>query len=222
MSHEVRTPLNGILGFSKLLIKPDLNDQVKGKYINIIDTSSSQLMNIIEDLILISEIQTNQVTILDENIILAELLYNVFHSFKSKFEAKRIDFTMDLNDDVNALTINSDKYKITDILNRLLSNALKFTDNGHVRLSVSLNGLEILFSIEDTGIGIEEELKEKIFIPFRQADLEQSRVFEGNGLGLSIAKGYTEILGGKIWVKSTVKKGSIFYFTVPFNSTCQI
>lgn len=222
LSHEVRTPLNAILGFSKILNKPELNNIKKERYINIIETSSNKLMDVIEDLILISEIHTNQVTILNESIILAELLYNIFHSYKGKFDAKSIDFSIDLNDDVNALIINSDKYKITDILKRLLNNALKFTDKGHVKLSGSLKEFEILFSVEDTGIGIEEELHEKIFTPFRQADLKPSRVFEGNGLGLSIAKGYAEKLGGKIWVKSKKNKGSIFYFTIPFSSTCQI
>lgn len=215
MSHEVRTPLNGIIGFSKLLNKKELSNEKKEKYVSIIEQNSNALIKIVDDLILISEIQTKQVQLIHEKVNVGEILMNVYNSFKSAFLDKNIHFSLDIEERIKRLITNTDKYRLTDIINRLVDNALKFTHAGTVKLHCALEDKKILISVYDTGIGIPKLLHEKIFLPFRQVEIGHNRNYGGNGLGLSIAKGFIEILGGKIWLTSSLGSGTTFYFNIP-------
>ena len=217
MSHEVRTPMNGIIGFAQFLKDPELTNENRIRYINIINDSCQQLLSIIEDILEVSKIETGQIEIMNEEFDARELVNDAFISHKDICEQKGIKF-----ENKNLLRgdciIYSDKIKWRQVINNLLNNALKFTHEGNIEIGAKGNNDHIEIYVKDTGIGIENEIKEKIFERFRQAENAIARTYGGTGLGLAIAKGYVELLNGKIWVDSEVGKGSTFSFRIPRNN----
>ena len=223
ISHEIRTPFNGILGFLKLILEDDLTDDEKAEYGAIINLSSSRLMNTINDIVEISQIQAGQMKVLPSEIKINQLISELFDRFKNDAGNKGLQFTIENGLPVNTEYLNTDRNKLNIILNHLISNAIKFTKIGSIELGIQLveKGGEILFSVKDTGVGIPKAKQQLIFDIFMQGDVSNTRSFEGSGLGLAIAKAYTEMLGGKIWVESDrngelTSKGSAFYFTIPY------
>ncbi|MBI9053971.1 MAG: response regulator [Bacteroidales bacterium] len=215
MSHEVRTPMNGIMGFSQFLKAPDLDQENKLRYINIINDSCQQLLRIIEDILEISKLETGQIELTFEEFKISEIVNGVYINHVDLCEKKGI--RLSLNNEISIeRVLLSDKMKIIQILNNLLNNALKFTHEGKIEIGAIDRNDHVEIYVQDTGIGIENEIKEKIFERFRQAETTMSRTYGGTGLGLAIAKGYIELMNGEIWVDSNIGSGSSFYFKLPF------
>ncbi len=226
MSHELRTPMNGIIGFSKLLKDhSDLDQETQKKYLNIINKSGYILLNLINDIIDLSKIEANHLKInyraCRVNEIMEELL-SFFNSEKEGVEKSHIQLLLEKGDKDKDITIYSDPNRIRQILYNLLSNALKFTYKGTITFGYKINAGEIIFYVNDTGIGLTSKECEIIFERFRQVDDKTTRRYGGSGLGLSISKGIVENMNGKIWVESEKESivenkagGSTFYFSLP-------
>ncbi|MEI6574577.1 MAG: PAS domain S-box protein [Bacteroidota bacterium] len=217
MSHEIRTPMNGILGFSDLLSEPGLTSEDQKEYITLIQQSSNRMLNILHEIVDISRIESGLVSIhfLETNI--NENIENVFNFLKPEADKKSLtlSFKNGLQDKNASVVTDTDKVYL--ILTNLVKNAIKYTDTGFIEFGYRKKELALEFFIKDTGIGIKKERQEAIFERFVQADIEDLQARQGAGLGLSIAKAYVEMLGGKIWVNSEVGVGSTFYFTLPYN-----
>lgn len=220
MSHEIRTPMNGILGFSELLDNPDLTEEKRKRFIEIIKNSTHQLLHIIDDIMEISVLETKQIIAEENPACLNDLLCELFTIFNIKATKKNIKLVLknELSDQES--TILTDKIKLNKVLGNLLENALKFTNEGIVELGYKLNKdsepAELEIYVKDTGIGIKPEKQKLIFDRFSQAEKELSKKIGGLGLGLSIAKENTELLGGKIAVVSDLGEGAAFFVTIPY------
>ena len=234
MSHEIRTPMNGIVGFSELLAVGNLPERQKQKYIQIIRQSSDQLLHIINDILDISKIEVGEVKVSKASFNIDLLLKELNSLFTAQIKQnlqKNIKLSHKNNLPANKMVIYSDKFRLHQIMSNLINNALKFTEEGFVTFGADFikagNNHEkyicnvteydkVLFFVKDSGPGISEEMKTVIFDRFRQSDDSTTRKYSGTGLGLSIAKGLVQILGGEIWLKSKLGKGSVFYFTLPY------
>ncbi|MCF8380896.1 MAG: response regulator [Bacteroidales bacterium] len=220
ISHEIRTPMNGILGFANLLKQPELTGEKTKLYIDIINKSGMRMLNIINAIIEISKIEAGQmkVTISPTNVNVE--IDEVFDFFKQEVEKKAIDFSYSKALPDTKAIIETDKQKLCAILINLVKNSIKYTDKGSIKLGyefIKVKSIaELKFYIKDTGIGIPENRQEAIFDRFVQADIEDMEAREGSGLGLSIAKAYIEMLGGKIWLNSEPGIGTDVYFTIPY------
>jgi len=215
MSHEIRTPMNGIVGFAAMLDNPDLTEDKRKEFVEIINLCSNQLLVIIEDILVISRIETGQVSIINQRFIISDLLHEVETLFIPTIKAKE-DVSLKLNETLtnDQSYIRTDFLKLKQILANIIGNAIKFTQKGYVEFGYTQSADFFTFYVKDTGIGIPAELHTVIFDRFRQAEISDSRNYGGTGLGLSISKAYIEMLGGKIWVDSTPGTGSTFYFTI--------
>lgn len=215
MSHEIRTPMNGILGFSQLLKDQNISREKKERFIEAIDISTHQLLHIITDILDISKIEAGQETTHPEVFNLNNLIEEIYNFFQPQANQKNLKLLLNKNLPFGLVNIKSDPIKLGQILNNLIGNALKFTEKGTIEIIVKATDDRIIFSIKDTGIGIDPSLHSVIFDRFRQVELTQSRKYGGTGLGLSLAKSYTEMLGGTIKVHSVPDNGSIFTFEIP-------
>jgi len=218
MSHEIRTPMNGILGFAELLKRPDLTTDKQQMYINIIEKSGSRMLNIINDIIDISKIESGLMRTSFTETNINELIDFIYTFFKPEVEQKGMQLIYSNGLDSKRAIINTDKEKIYAILINLVKNGIKYSDKGVIEFGYYQKGNSLEFYVKDTGIGIPEDRQNAIFERFIQADISDKRAFQGAGLGLAISKAYIEMLGGQIWVESELEKGSTFYFTLPYNS----
>jgi PAS domain S-box-containing protein len=227
MSHEIRTPMNGILGFSELLKEPDLSGEVKQEYIGIIEKSGARMVSIINDIVDISKIESGQmkVSLLETNINEQIEFISTFFAPEAEQKGLQITFRNALSPEQSV--IKTDRQKVLAIFSNLVKNAIKFTKKGSIEIGYFLDpgsvetrhALSLLtFYVKDTGIGIGKEKHTVIFERFRQGSESLNREYEGAGLGLSISKAYVEMLGGKMWVESEFLHGSIFYFTIPYQT----
>jgi signal transduction histidine kinase/CheY-like chemotaxis protein len=217
MSHEIRTPMNGILGFTELLKDPKLGEAEQKQYIEIIERSGDRMLNIINDLINISKVESGQMEIsIGETNINSQLDY-LYTFFKPEATKKGLHLEVKNQLNLKDSIIKTDREKIYAILTNLVKNAIKFTNAGSIEFGYIVKGKFMEFYIKDTGKGIPKNKKELVFERFRQAH-ESNAVGnnEGSGLGLTISKAYVEMLGGKIWLESEEGKGSTFYFTIPY------
>ncbi|WP_372751946.1 ATP-binding protein [Labilibaculum sp.] len=226
MSHEIRTPMNAILGFSGLLANPDNTPSKNNRFIDIITNSGKQLMCIINDIIDISKIESNQLSISIATISVNETLKNIFEVLqKTTLEKGKqsIEVRLNLLDDKKYYQIETDEVRFIQIYNNLLSNAVKFTPSGSIEIGfqeIQENSQSYLeFYVKDTGYGIHEDKFEHIFERFSQ--ISETNYREGNGLGLSITKGLVLLLGGTIRLESKLDIGTTFYFTIPWKKTLQ-
>lgn len=215
MSHEIRTPMNGILGFSSLLSEPDLTFETKQQYLKIIQKSGQRMLNTVNDLIEISRIETGQVQLTVATTNIADQINNLFLPFKPQADEKNLSFVLVNNIPAGKSTITTDIAKFDSILNNLIKNAIKYTDQGTIEISCCEKGERLYVDVKDTGIGIPEDRQKAIFNRFEQADIADTRALQGSGLGLTITKAYVEMLGGNISVKSKVGNGSVFSFDIP-------
>ncbi|TSA24674.1 MAG: response regulator [Bacteroidetes bacterium] len=218
LSHEIRTPMNGILGFAQLLKEPHLTFGEQKKFIQHIEKSSARMLNIITAIVNISKIESGQMEISVSEINVNEKIEFVYNFFKPEVEQKGVQFLVKSTLSSKEAVIRSDSGKILSILNNLVDNAVKFTHTGSIEFGYEKKGKYLEFFIKDTGDGIPEEKQDFIFERFRQGSESMTRNYEGAGLGLSIAKAYVEMLGGKIWLESEPGKGSAFYLTIPYNA----
>lgn len=218
MSHEIRTPMNGILGFTDLLRNENLENEKREEYIDIIQNSGNHLLNLINDIIDISKIDSGQVNLFEEECKLNFCLLDISKFFNEIIKEKsnsKVQLIINYGIPVGEDTIIVDETKLRQILTNLIGNAIKFTKKGSITVDSSFYEQDyILFSVKDTGIGITKESQSLIFERFRQADQSTTKNYGGTGLGLAISKAYVEMMGGKIWVESETRKGSTFYFTI--------
>ncbi len=215
LSHEVRTPMNGIVGFAELLLDRSLDEESKQEYVETIMVNSNSLLKIISDIIEISKIKTELLSINYREFSLNEMIRELKIHFHDLAVKKRLEFSFPEFNSNEKILIISDEPKIKLILTHLLDNAFKFTESGSVQGKCMKNDSFLEFSIADTGIGIPQEYVELIFEPFRQIEDSFNRKFGGNGLGLAIAKAYVELLGGKIKLQPNTPAGSVFTFSLP-------
>ncbi len=219
MSHEIRTPLNAIIGFTELLSqnapRPDQLEDLK-----MLKFSGENLLNIINDILDFNKLDSGKVQLSCVPFNLRELTQSLYQSFSYKAREKQIEFEVEFDEKI-PYVVKGDSLRLSQVLNNLISNAIKFTTLGSVKLKITLEGqspggISVMFSVVDTGIGIPKEKHEKIFEQFIQADSDTTRLFGGTGLGLSISNKLAQLMGSRIALKSVPKEGSTFYFTTLF------
>ncbi len=217
MSHEIRTPMNGILGFAELLKEPELSGEKQLEYIQIIKKSGDRMLNIINDIVDISKIEAGLMSILETPTNINTQIEEVYSFFNPEAQYKGISLSVKTGLPSKASVIVTDREKIYAILTNLVKNAVKYCDKGSIEIGYVLKNGFLEFFVRDTGLGIPADRQEAIFDRFIQADIADTRAYQGAGLGLSISKSYVEMLGGKIRVESETGKGSVFYFTIPYH-----
>ena len=220
MSHELRTPMNGIIGMAQLLAGTPLTEAQR-EFADIINSSANSLLAIINDVLDLSKIEASKLNIEHVNMDLRDAVDEVASMMATQIASKNIDFIVSVQPDLPSL-INGDPHRMRQCILNLLSNAYKFTQQGHIHLTVTrvahARRPTISVCVEDTGVGISPEAMAKLFRPFVQADASTTRKFGGTGLGLSIVKRLIELMGGEISVVSELGKGSRFWFTLPLES----
>jgi signal transduction histidine kinase len=212
VSHEIRTPMNAICGFSELLSRENLSTEKKKRYVDIIINNSNQLLSIVNDILTLSNIETGQESVTLHTVSIEKVARSIQVHFQPMADAKGIYLNLSFYKDIEILT---DEEKLKQILWNLVGNAIKFTHAGGVDFGFKLHNNEMELFVKDTGIGIDEEGKTKIFKRFVQADPSISLRYGGTGLGLTISKSLTEMLGGKIRLESEPSKGTTVFFSLP-------
>ncbi|WP_372745969.1 response regulator [Lutibacter sp.] len=215
ISHEIRTPMNGILGFANLLKNPQLSEEKQRTFIDIISKSGVRMLSTLNDLMDISKLETGQVKINYTPTNIHDELEILHGLFKPESAAKNLVLNLTLPKNKGSIVLKTDREKLFAILSNLIKNAIKFSSDGGVDFGYEQKGEFLEFYVMDTGIGIPKNRQKAIFDRFIQADINDTNVHEGSGLGLSISKSYITMLGGDIWVESIENKGSQFYFTLP-------
>jgi PAS domain S-box-containing protein len=218
MSHEIRTPMNGILGFTELLKEPNLSTDDQQDFIQTIQISGERMLNTINNLVDVSKIESGLTTVVIDETNINKKIEFAYKFFKPEVERKGLQFIVKNGLSTNDAVIRTDNEKVYGVLTNLIKNAVKFTYDGSIEFGYILKGKFLEFYVKDTGVGIPKNLQQTIFERFRQGSNDLNRLYEGSGLGLSIAKSYVEMLGGNIWVESEESKGSTFYFTIPYHS----
>lgn len=215
ISHEVRTPLNGIMGAAMLLNEPGLEQDEIPSLIEIINLSTQRLIQTVTDYMDISLLTSGNIELNVREHTLNEITEPLIKKIEEGCKAKNLEFVVDISNEVSAQPINTDSELLSKALNHLLSNAVKFTKSGKVWFSCSRNQHDIVFEVKDTGVGIEPKMQEKIFENFTQEDMGNSRKFEGSGLGLSIVSRVTDKLKGKIAMSSKKDEGTTITLHIP-------
>ena len=219
MSHEIRTPMNAIVNFCDLLTRTTLSRKQK-EYLGIIRSSSWSLLEIINDLLDLSKIEADKLNFEKSPTSICQVVEEVSNLFCDQIKKKKIKYEVDIAPDIPSWVI-TDPLRLKQVMINLVSNAFKFTENGVISVKIESKSTtrrttEILFCVKDTGIGISPAVKEQLFDAFIQADSSITRKYGGTGLGLTISKKLIEMMGGKIWVESTPKVGTSFFFSVEF------
>lgn len=220
MSHEIRTPMNAILGFSDLLLR-DLEDKLLMDYAEAIHLSSENLLVVINDILDLSKIESGKMVFEFVPFQLDKMLDSVVLTLKQLIEVKGLDFSLKIEENVKRKLMGAPK-RITQVLLNLIGNAIKFTSEGFINVKVAKiekNGATFLqFQVQDSGIGIPENQTSSVFESFTQVTNLKNRIVKGTGLGLAISKKLVELMGGQIFVYSTLGEGSSFYFTIPYKA----
>jgi len=215
MSHEIRTPMNGIMGFAELLKEPKLTGEEQQLFIEMIEKSGERMLNIINDLINISKIESGQMDVHYSETNINEQLEFLFNFFKLEAKQKKLQLIVNCPLSNGQSVITTDKEKVYAILTNLIKNAIKFTKSGSIEFGYQFAENKLIFYTKDTGIGIPQNKQKNVFERFVQASPGIMDGHEGAGLGLAISKAYVEMLGGEIWIESEEGKGTCFYFTLP-------
>ena len=207
--------MNGIMGFAELLQEQELPEEMQQSYLESIKLSGARMLNIIDDIVCISKIESGIMELDLKEIDVNDQLEYLFNYFTPETEAKDLILSLKIPPLSSKTKIKTDKNKFNIIFKNLIKNAIKYTDYGLIEFGYNTKAGFVEFYVKDTGMGIETGRQTAIFERFIQADIEDKMAKQGAGLGLAIAKAYVEILGGKIWVESSVGKGSVFYFSNP-------
>jgi len=221
MSHEIRTPLNAVIGLTDILQEGALSSE-QSKYVHLIQESGNHLLNVINDILDFSKIEAGRMVLEKIDFNLKHLLENTSELLKHKVQEKGLQFQLTIDPQVPR-EVMGDPGRLGQVLINLIANAIKFTDFGKISVSVKLlkddpNGPVLIFSVQDSGIGMSEEASKKLFNPFVQGDGSTNRRYGGTGLGLSICKRIVELMGGEIQVSSKEEEGSEFWFTATFEA----
>ncbi|MFB6374795.1 MAG: ATP-binding protein, partial [Bradymonadaceae bacterium] len=219
MSHDIRTPMNGIVGFTELLLGTDLDDNQR-EYVRLVDQSADTLLRLLNDVLDFSKIEAGEIELEPSDFVLTDLLGDSLQTFAVQAADKDLELAYYPSPELQDKRVRGDRLRLRQILDNLIGNAIKFTDQGHVFVRIELEDRSeericVHFSVEDTGVGIEPERQERIFEAFRQGietPLDADR--EGTGLGLAIASRLVDLMDGAIWLESEPGEGSIFHFTV--------
>jgi len=218
MSHEIRTPMNSILGFSELLRDPDtlgLHERIV--FLDVIQNNCEALLVIINDILDISKIEANQIDIVKTHFDLVAMMAEIEGTYKM-MQTNDVALVYDQSSQNEPFVICADLFRLKQIMQNLITNALKFTMKGEVRFGYEKHDDYVLFYVKDTGIGIDEKDFNRIFEQFNKInDIQQGRLFKGTGLGLAISKKLVNLLGGQIWLESHKGVGTGFYFTIAIN-----
>ncbi|MCK4344737.1 MAG: response regulator [Bacteroidales bacterium] len=235
MSHEIRTPMNAIIGFSDLLLNPEISKKEQDKFVEVIQESGGRLLHLIDDILDISKMESGLLTISKVKCsvlkLLSEQVMN-FNDLKIKMEKEKVEIRLDKNATRQDYTLITDPYRLKQILTNLIDNALKYTESGFIEIGYSILSAKhpekkgktgealsfIRFYVKDTGIGIPEDHIDYIFDRFIKVE-DKTKLYGGAGLGLTITKNLVNMMGGEIWVESVVNQGSTFYFTLPFEAS---
>lgn len=222
MSHEIRTPLNGILGITNIMLEEDSTFTQK-KYLNIIKNSSKSLKNIINDILDITKIEAGKFEIIERKFNIHNLINDIKGLYLFDIESKGIDFEISIDKNIPQ-TLIGDELRINQIISNLLSNATKFTEHGKISVIIEIEQIDeksvtLSFKVKDTGIGIEEKLKNKIFESFTQGELSTTKNYKGTGLGLAISKNLVSLMNGEISFQSSKEVGTEFKFKIPLKYT---
>jgi PAS domain S-box-containing protein len=215
ISHEVRTPLNGILGFAEIMSQADLSEEEKNLSLSMLFESSDRLLDTITNYMDISLITSRNLTLYKKYFLPEQILRELFAKNELKCSARNLELLLKIPEQTEKLSIYSDPEILSKILSHLLNNAIKFTEKGSINYGYTIHRNELEFFVKDTGTGIGKESLKSVFEHFIKEDRGPLKLTEGSGLGLSISKGLVELLGGKIWVVSERGKGSGFFFTMP-------
>ncbi len=216
LSHEIRTPMNGIVGFISLLENRVLSQEHMEKYLGQVKKSSDRMLETINNIVEISRIESEELPVYKTKVNIHTMLRNLHDSFLPAAKEKGLELL--LNNEVQPIDakVETDKNKLESILGNLIKNGIKFTNSGVVEIGSRRSNDSVLFYIRDTGTGIPDEWHEIIFERFAQVDSSLASPYEGLGLGLPIAKFYTGLLGGKLWLESQAGSGSTFWLSIPF------
>ena len=221
MSHEIRTPMNSIIGFSELLSKPGSFDKNKEKYLSFIINSGKSLLNLINDIIDISKIEAGQLKVKPRIVQLNPIMNEIYISQYQINDMKNKSFELKMTKAVETddFNINTDPFRLKQILNNLIGNAMTFTTKGFIEFGYKFSGPDkLLFYVKDTGVGMPKDKLEVIFKRFGQIEQKDDKNQSGTGLGLTISKKLAELLGGEMWVESEEGVGSTFFFTLPYDA----
>ena len=224
MSHDIRTPMNGIIGMTELVLDTQLTQEQR-EYLNLIQSSSQSLLKLLNDILDFSRIEAGQLFLEQTPFNLETSVATIASMMASHAHHKGIELLWDIDPDI-PLNLVGDPLRLQEIITNLVGNAIKFTSQGEIVLTVSRNSLvapesdpdtlELHFQVRDTGIGISEEKQHKIFEAFQQAEISITRNYGGTGLGLAIARKLVKLMHGTLWVESQSGQGSVFHFTVRF------
>lgn len=218
MSHEIRTPLNAIVGFTNLLNENHITNEEKNDYIQIINSSSENLMSLINDIVDLAKIESGELSIhlqeANPNKSLADL-YKLFEKRMDMDSKKHLKFYLNIPEDSSELLVTCDLKRLTQVFMNLVGNAFKFTSKGFIEIGYTKEANQLRFFVRDTGIGIAEDKQSIIFNPFRQEEEESSKHYGGTGLGLSISRRLIESMNSRLELSSEKHKGSEFYFSLP-------
>ncbi len=214
MSHEIRTPMNAIIGFADLLGRNDLNERDKDSYLSIIKSSSNSLLNLINDIIDLSKIEVEKIDILKLNFNINNILLELYSTYTAN--NKGLEIVYDNISDSQITNVYSDPMRLKQVMINLLENAVKFTESGKIVFGFKKDDRsQLLFYVKDTGIGIPKDKLNVIFDRFRKLEDNNSKLYRGTGLGLTISKKLIQLLGGDMWVESELGIGSTFFFYLP-------
>ncbi len=217
MSHEIRTPMNGILGFSQLLSNPELSDDERQSYLEIVTKSSNRMLNTFSNLMEVSMIETDTVPLHFSTINLNGVFGDLYADFKDEAGRKNLSLRFYSHLPDNDANIYTDGAKLSSILAHLIKNAVKYSDRrGEINFGYAKKDNWLEFYVQDNGKGIPKERHQVVFQKFISSKIDDKNALEGSGLGLTVAKAYVELLGGKMWLESSENKGATFYFTIPY------
>ncbi|KAL0935044.1 hsp90-like protein [Colletotrichum truncatum] len=222
MSHEIRTPITGVIGMAELLRDMAL-DSEQMEYVENIQRSANALLTVINDILDFSKVESGRLDIEEVQFSLSVIVTDVRKMLSFAAERKNLDFKSDISRDIeNDLVVIGDPGRVRQIITNLLTNSIKFTNQGYVKFSVqkekeTADTIVVKFIVEDSGIGIEEEVRKKLFQPFSQGDASTARKFGGTGLGLTICKNLLDLMHGDMTLESSLGNGTVATFWVPFN-----
>jgi len=226
MSHEIRTPMNAIIGFSELIADPDIDGSQRRELVTHLNSNCNSLLHLIDDIIDIARIEAGQLRIYKQDCYINQTFIELYEAFSETHlkENKNVELIAEIENTDENLSIETDPYRFKQIMNNLIGNAIKFTDQGFIKFGYQIepegyNGF-IKFFVQDTGIGLSQKEQDDVFQQFRKAESEKNnKLYRGAGLGLAISKNLINELGGDIWIESEPGIGSTFYFTLPYIKT---